>query len=150
MATYISNDSPTFFYIVTILFCIVLIVTLGIAASNYNTVANLTLPADETAARVTRQVRTSANAMMWVCIIMAVVAFIILIWGAFKLLTRKNVTVNADLNPAIYATGVFPVAATSTGPTAVTSVVAQPQYVQVATPADSLLRREDVAYLMDL
>ena len=150
MATYISNDSPTFFYIVTILFCIVLIVTLGIAASNYNTVANLTLPADETAARVTRQVRTSANAMMWVCIIMAVVAFIILIWGAFKLLTRKNVTVNADLNPAIYAAGVFPVAATSAGPTAVTSVVAQPQYVQVATPADSLLRREDVAYLMDL
>ena len=144
MATYISNDSPTFFYIVTVLFCIVLIVVLALTAANYNTVSRLVLPEDEIGARTTRRVRTSASAMMWVCIIMAIVAAIILFWTAYKLITRKSVTINRDLNSVLYGV-------TTTGtPTSAQQYVDTPTYVRAAVPLDDLVQQESINYLVDL
>ena len=158
MATHVSNDSPTFFYVVTLIFCIVLVIALGIAAYNYNTVSKLVLPADEAAASTTRKVRTSASAMMWVCIILALVALGVLIWAGYKLLTRKSVTSNVDINPAVYdslkagiplATATTPLVPTAPAYVAAPTV-ATTGYVQPVPGLEELKRSEDITYLMSL
>lgn len=84
------DNSPVFFYVIIVLFCLLATAIFTINAINYSTIQRESVEGTTSALLAQSQ---RATTLIWVNVILAVISFIIFIWAGWKLLTRPTVPV---------------------------------------------------------